>query len=41
MAQFYTRDGKVKTEQIPNVIKNMNPDYLGKILGITIKKAEG
>lgn len=40
MAQFYTRDGKVKTEDIPNLIQNMNTTFLEKALGTTIKKVE-
>lgn len=41
MAQFYTGDGKVKTEQIPNVLANTNPNYLEDVLQIEIAKVEG
>lgn len=40
MAQFYTRDGKVQTEDIPNVIGNMNTSFLDKALGVTVNKVQ-
>lgn len=34
---FYVENGKIKKEQVPNIFKSINPDYLNKALGINVK----
>jgi len=41
MANFFTADGKVRTEDLPNVVRNIDPSFLEQALNISINKVEG